>query len=82
MLVQAESYFAVRGIFSFNYLQIGQACVLVHFLTFLPFKFFFLKHRKPSTLVILVIVAEFLRKICQFLRKLWRFLKMDSTAQM
>ena len=30
---------------------------------FLPFKVFFLKHRKPSALVILVSVAEILRKI-------------------
>ena len=49
--------------------------------TFLPFKFFFLKHRKASALVILVIVAEVQRNICQFLRKLWRFLKIYSTAR-
>ena len=32
-------------------------CVFVHVMTFLPFKFFFLKYRKPSFLVILVSVA-------------------------
>ena len=50
-------------------------------MTLLPFKFFFLKHRKPFTLVILVSFTEIPRKIWQFLRKLWQFLKLDSTVQ-
>ena len=29
-----------------------------HVMTFLPFKFFFLKHRKPSALVIKVSIAK------------------------
>ena len=33
---------------------------------FLLFMFFFLKHRKPSALVILVNVAEILRKVDNF----------------
>ena len=50
-------------------------------MTSLPFKFFFLQHTKPSTLVILVSVAKPQRKILQFSRKLWLFLKKDSRVR-
>ena len=55
--------------------------ISLHVMTFLPFKVFFLKHRKPSAFVTLVSVAKIQRKIWQFLRKLWRCLKMDCIAR-
>ena len=42
-----------------DYLLLFFICVIVLFMIFLPFKFFFLKHRKPSALVILVSVPGF-----------------------